>query len=244
MSPWVRIDENAMEHPKIAGLPDGAFRLWVQALSYCQKYLTDGAVSEVALKGLRAYSPKRRAVLLDAGLWTPSANGIEVHDYLQWNDSREHVQRLREQGRERVKRLRGRVGNAVTPTVTTRELSANDLRSYSGGVVCSSLPRSSSSTERGAGETNTPERAGAFMDYYRDKHWEVFGVAYMGSPNRDYVKALELCGMFTDRQLQDATMVWYGMDDDFAMSGTRTVPKFASRITACLQLMKEHGIAS
>jgi hypothetical protein len=87
------------------------------------------------------------------------------------------------------------------------------------------------------------ERVQAFMDYYREKHMEVFGVAYMGS-QKDYMKSVELCEAFTDSQLRDATLVWYGMDDDFAMSGTRTVPKFASRITACLQLMKAHGIAS
>jgi uncharacterized protein YdaU (DUF1376 family) len=87
------------------------------------------------------------------------------------------------------------------------------------------------------------DRAGAFMDYYREKHMEVFDVAYMGS-NRDFVKVLELCEVFTDSQMRDAAMVWFGMIDDFATNGTRTVPKFASRITACLQLMKAHGIAS
>jgi hypothetical protein len=86
------------------------------------------------------------------------------------------------------------------------------------------------------------ERVQAFMDYYREKHAQVFSVAYMGT-NGDYVKACELVDTFTDQQLRDATLVWFGMDDDFAKSGTRTVPKFASRITACLQRMKERGIA-
>jgi hypothetical protein len=249
MSPWVRIDENAMEHPKIAGLPDGAFRLWVQTLAYCQKYLTDGAVNETALKGLRSYSPKRRAELLNAGLWCAADSGITVHDYLQWNDSKEHVQRMREQGRDRIRKLRGkneRACNAVTPTVTPSVtnggVTACETRLYSGGGGGSSVPSDSSSTEGGAGETDSA-RAGAFCQWYEDKHDEVFRVGYMGSHN-DYTTALKLVAKFTDAQLRDAALVWFGMDDDFATRGTRTVPKFASRITACLEIIKRHGLAS
>jgi hypothetical protein len=94
----------------------------------------------------------------------------------------------------------------------------------------------------GKGTHGRTEKVQAFMDYYREKHSQVFGVAYMGS-NSDYTKACELVDTFSDQQLRDATLVWFGMDDDFAKSGTRTVPKFASRITACLQRMKERGIA-
>jgi hypothetical protein len=86
-------------------------------------------------------------------------------------------------------------------------------------------------------------RAGEFMDYYRDKHEEHIGIAYMGNPIRDYEAAMRLVAAFSDDQLQKAALVWLGMDDDFATSGTRTVPKFASRITACLERMKQRGIA-
>lgn len=106
--PWVRIDENAMDHPKIGGLPDGAFRLWVQGLAYCQKYLTDGLIAVISLRGLRAYSPKRRAALTEAGLWDATDDGaVQVHDYLDWNESREHVLMSRQFARERMAKLRG-----------------------------------------------------------------------------------------------------------------------------------------
>lgn len=103
---WVRIDDNAMDHPKILALTDGAFRLWVQGLAYCHKYLTDGFISELALKGLRSYSSFRRHLLLTAGLWEATPAGIQVHDFLQWNDSRDHVTSAREQARERMRKLR------------------------------------------------------------------------------------------------------------------------------------------
>lgn len=234
MSPWVRIDENAMEHPKIAGLPDGAFRLWVQGMAHCQKFLTDGAIDRVSLRGLRAYSPKRVADLVAARLWLPAENdGIQVHDYLQWNESRAHVLKVREQGRERIKKLRGR--NAGSNAVTTREQSANDLRSYSGGVVCSSSQPVFVGREGGVGET-TADRIGEFVDYYRETHQRIFGVAYMGHPQNDYHAAKRLVETFTDEQLRDAVLVWFGMNDDFARQGTRTIPKFASRASKCVEL--------
>jgi hypothetical protein len=106
MSPWVRIDENALDHPKIGGLTDGAFRLWVQGLAYCQKFLTDGFINDLATRGLHAYSPKRKAMLLEAGLWDRSEAGIRVHDYLQWNDSREHVMTARQHAKDRIQKMR------------------------------------------------------------------------------------------------------------------------------------------
>lgn len=86
------------------------------------------------------------------------------------------------------------------------------------------------------------QRAGTFCQWYEDTHQRLFGIAYMGS-QRDWQKALELCAKFTDQQLRDAATVWFGHDDDFAMNGTRTIPKFASRITGCLQQAKARGIA-
>lgn len=104
--PWVRIDENAMDHPKVAGLPDGAFRLWVEGLSYCQRYLTDGRIFARGVKTLRHYSLNRMRALIDGGLWERSDDGITVHDYLTWNDSREQVLFARESAKRRVSLLR------------------------------------------------------------------------------------------------------------------------------------------
>lgn len=145
MSPWVRIDEKAMEHPKVAGLSGDAFKLWVQGLSHCQKFLTDGAIDRVSLRGLRSYSGKRAAELVEARLWVPDeAGGVTVHDYLDWNESKAHVLKVRAQGRERIKRLRGR--NAGSNAVTPHEQRANAM----GDVLCVS-ELASSEAEGGKG---------------------------------------------------------------------------------------------
>jgi hypothetical protein len=237
--PWVRIDENAMDHPKIGSLPDGAFRLWVQGLAYCQKHLTDGAMTTLAVRSLLAFSPKRHAVLVTHGLWDETASGVQVHDYLEWNDSREHVMSLRTAAKERMKRARDR-SRERTPNSEPRdgERSPFVLR----GVVCSEREDARiEKKERGVGKTRE-ERAGDFNEWYADTHQRLFGIGYMGT-NGDYTKALELVDRFTDEELRDGALVWFGMDDTFAITGTRTIPKFASRITGCLQKARARGIA-
>lgn len=222
--PWFRIDEKAMEHPKVALLPDGTFRLWVQGLAHCQKFLTDGRIDRGSLRLLRAFSPKRESELVAARLWVDAgSDGVSVHDYLQWNESRDQVLRAREMSRNRVRRNRGQ-SNAVTP----REQVAN-ATVLSVPVVTSEKGK----TEEGAGETTPRMRAGNFCQWYEDTHQRLLGVGYIGTRN-DYESALRLAGKFTDAELKDAALVWFGQDDDFATRGTRTIPKFASRASDCV----------
>jgi hypothetical protein len=107
--------------------------------------------------------------------------------------------------------------------------------------VTDTTTNTNTSTEGGSGETDA-QRAGAFGQWYEDAHQRIFGVGYMGT-NGDYTKTLELVARFTDQELRDAALVWFGMDDDFASRGTRSIPKFASRVTGCLQEAKKRGIA-
>lgn len=236
MSPWVRIDENALDHPKIASLPDGAFRLWVQGLAHCQKFLTNGFIDDRATRGLRAYSPKRRAELLNAQLWDVSELGIQVHDYLAWNDSREHVIAARQHAKERLQKLREkRRFTGVATSVTNSERNAAPLREGGGSNGSAAVK------EEGLGET-VEQRAGLFCQWYEDTHERLFGVGYIGT-QRDYQSAMQLCQKLSDQQVRDAALVWFGMEDEFAVNGTRTIPKFASRATGCLQNAIARGIA-
>lgn len=228
--PWVRIDEHAMSHPKIAGLSDGSFRLWVQALAHCQNVLTDGLVKTIALRGMTAYTARRRAELIEAGLWRDADNGIVVHDYLQWNDSRAQVLKAREAEKNRKRRWR----DGVRGTDSGRDAGQDGGRTPTSPVRACVVPTPPVAEERegGVGETNS-QRAGRFAQWYADAHERTLGVGYIG-PYRDYEHALRLCEKFTDTELHDAAMVWFGQDDDFAVSGTRTIAKFASRASDCV----------
>lgn len=89
---WVRIHDGAMTHPKIVGLIDWAnpFCVWIWGLSYSQLHLTDGLIPTAAVPHPKA----KRSIdkLVSAGCWEILEGvGWKVHDYLDWNDSREVV---------------------------------------------------------------------------------------------------------------------------------------------------------
>lgn len=99
---WVRVDDNLHAHPKIQAAwrrDPGALGLHLLALSYSAAYLTDGAIDAVFVAAqMPAPARRDRAVdaLVDAGLWEPNgADGWQIHDYLDFNDSREEIQRRR-----------------------------------------------------------------------------------------------------------------------------------------------------
>ena len=240
MSPWVRLDENAIDHPKFLALSDGAWRLWCEGECYCQKHLTDGRIHAAALKRFRYYSRTRVGELtavLVAGkgpLWHPLDEGgdMQVHDYLDWNDASGDVVKARADARDRRKKWRDRhASRHASPD-------ASATRQVPSGVGV--RDPESSVEKKVAPELHT--RARAFCDWYEATHERLFHVGYMGTQH-DWQKALELVAKFTDAELQDGALVWFGMDDDFARKGTRTIPKFASRITGCLQEARARGIA-
>jgi hypothetical protein len=83
--PWVRLEDDMPDHPKVIGLSNGAFRVFVEALCYANRYLTDGQVPATVIPTRR-----RRYVteLLDAGLWSKNGEGYTIHDYLEYQPSR------------------------------------------------------------------------------------------------------------------------------------------------------------
>lgn len=89
---WFHLDDNFPDHHKVAGLSDAAFRLHVAGLAYCSRGLTDGVINGDDVPRLvRRFKPAARRELVDAGIWIESVGCYLIHDYLDWNDSREQV---------------------------------------------------------------------------------------------------------------------------------------------------------
>ncbi len=101
---WVRIHDGAMTHPKIVGLTDKAFRLWVWGLSYSQQHLTNGSITIAAAKLTRVFSAAQ--LLVQEKLWDATPGGFQIHDYLDWNDSKEVVIEARQLARVRMALVR------------------------------------------------------------------------------------------------------------------------------------------
>ena len=122
--PYLLIDDGMAENPKIAGLSDKAFRLWITSLLYCARNLTNGAISEIAIRSLAPICQiaKPLAVvraLVEAGLFEKTDTGWVIHDYLDYNPSRADLSEKRRLSRERQKKYRGK-GSRVTERVTGR----------------------------------------------------------------------------------------------------------------------------
>lgn len=231
--PWVRLDENIIDHPKFIALTPLAFWFWVEGLTYCQKHLTDGHIPRPVLRGMRHYSPSALKLLASVvvpgkgPLWHVETDGsVRVHDYLDHNESRDTVLEKRAAAKDRMSRNRS--------TVRSREQRGEQPQIVSANTPCGGTGiRSAEKLEGGSGGTAPQDRVQAFMDWYSDTHERLFGVGYFGT-NGDYVAALKLIDKFTDAQLRDGAMVWFGQDDDFAQRGTRSIPKFASRVSDCV----------
>lgn len=130
--PYAQIDTEALTHPKIAGLSDGAFRVWVAALAYCQRHLTDGALPADGLHALGVkVHPKACDELVAKRLWERTEQGFSVHDYLAWNTSRAEVEAKRAEARERMARRRagGSGGSGGGSTVRTNNARTTQERS-------------------------------------------------------------------------------------------------------------------
>jgi len=100
--PYLNLDDNYPDHPKVDALSDGAFRLHTSGLCYCAKNTTDGVVTKDRVRRLTpSYRPALVTELIDAGLWMPHPDGYEIHDYLDWNKSKAWWDEKREKDAKR-----------------------------------------------------------------------------------------------------------------------------------------------
>lgn len=109
---YAQIDDLFADHPKVAGLSDAAFRLHVAGILHCSRLLTDGLVDADEVPRLvRRYRKAALAELVDRCLWSWVLDGAYViHDYLDWNPSREQVEERRKNARKRKIEWEGRRG--------------------------------------------------------------------------------------------------------------------------------------
>ncbi len=113
--PYLNLDDEFTEHPKVDKLSDGAFRLHVSGMRYCAKNTTDGAIPEARIDRLkpRFKAPELRE-LIRCNVWHEGGEGCDsetcikgesgeyvIHDYLQWNKSAAWWEKRRKDEAER-----------------------------------------------------------------------------------------------------------------------------------------------
>lgn len=122
---WFRVDDNFHSHPKVMKAGTSAVGLWARCGSYCSHHRTDGVVPvEVA----RAYGTTAQIkALLDAGLWVQSDSGYTMPDFLDFNPSREEIER--DESVKHEAKVRAGQAGGIASGIARRKHSTKQTRS-------------------------------------------------------------------------------------------------------------------
>jgi hypothetical protein len=138
----LRVYDEFLEDEKICALHDRSYRVHMSGLIYAAKNLTDGQLTEKAVKVIQAileFQVKRYVVeLVEAGLWVPAADGYEIKNFLEFNPRAATVKKERAMSRNRMRKMRDRRAD-VTPE-HAGERSGEGDGERSGAVPYRSLP--------------------------------------------------------------------------------------------------------
>lgn len=170
--PWVRLDDQFPQHPKVVGVGPLGIAMQVAGLCYCSRFLTDGFLPTSAVPTLMDFSEldehsfnglgnicwKAVGKLVDSGMWEQTDGGYQIHDYLVYQPSKAKTLEEREANRIRQERFKG---NAVTNKQVTPLLTPQSRVNNSAPVPVP-VPQSRSQTQKtktNAGNGNAPDGA-------------------------------------------------------------------------------------
>jgi hypothetical protein len=136
--PWGRVDDTLYDHPKLEKLGRNRLAgvgLNTLAVSWCNRFLTDGHVPVAALRKIGG-SVVLADALVDAGLWEHEGHdGYLIHDFLDYNESKAQIVAKREAARARMQARRSQelhANNGDTFARSSPEQHANVRENNSG----------------------------------------------------------------------------------------------------------------
>lgn len=174
----VEIHTGIVTSPKHMPLSDAALRLWLNGLCWSKEHLTDGFVPTAALPALHPRARKVVSELLTVivpgkgPLWHEADGGYRIHDYEQWQETKERVQGRRQAWLDRKRKQRDvhppvppvvppSVTHPVTPPVTREE-----------GACHAGPPSDGSGGGSGSGKRSPKPPAG--VDPLFDRFWSAY----------------------------------------------------------------------
>ena len=100
--PWFRLDDSFHSHQKVIQAGNEAIGLYTRCGTYASQHLTDGFIAEHV--ALLYGSAELAETLVRARLWRRVRGGWQMPDYLDYNPSREAVEKERKLKAERQRR--------------------------------------------------------------------------------------------------------------------------------------------
>lgn len=101
--PWIRLDDQFPDHPKVVEAGPLASWLYVCGIGYCNRLLTDGFIPSGQVRKLADVDNAGDLVkcLVAVGLWDEAEGGYQVHDFLDYQPSAEQVKAERSMNKVR-----------------------------------------------------------------------------------------------------------------------------------------------
>lgn len=104
---WIKLDDKFPDHPKVAAAGPMASWLYICGLAYANRLLTDGFLPCAVIRRLADIDDADALAerLVSAALWERVEGGFRIHDYHDYQASRDHVRAVSE-----ARAVAGRVG--------------------------------------------------------------------------------------------------------------------------------------
>lgn len=208
--PWVKLDDQFPSHPKVATLAPAwrplAVFLHINALCWCNQYLTNGRVPRSALSRLGAevecleMQSQRPITVADVadelvavGLWEEANGDYIIHDFNEFQPTRRQV----ESRRRHVQSVRSAAGSKPrNKTATKREQTVQQTCNPDPDPDPIPKPLQERRAENAPAKGNAPVVADLW-DAWRAA-CEAVGIAeFAAMPVKHYQSAKELLGMAT-----------------------------------------------
>jgi len=133
---WAKLDDTFHHHPKLMEVGLAAVGLYARGISYATDNLTDGRLPERWVLGQMAGEDGTLAdQLVEAGLWDRNGSGYLVHDYADYNPTREEVENRRFADSERKRsgiqsEASGTPGTGSSTSSATREKESKEFSEW------------------------------------------------------------------------------------------------------------------
>ena len=162
---WVKLDDNALDDPRLLALDRGTVLLHLEALAYSNRYGLDGAIPAGALRKMTTEPEPETAAaaLVEAGLWEDAGDGWQLVWLLGDQLTAEKAQALRKEARDRMERVRrhNKKDHSLCDPTRCWALRSEERSRERSGTPSSPLP---SSPKRREEEGERTEAGGAIAD--------------------------------------------------------------------------------
>ncbi len=210
--PWVRFDESFADHPKVERVGPLAAWLHVAAICYCSRHLTDGRIPKAKAVRLADIPDPADHVsaLVSEGMWAADGDDYVIHDYLDYQPSRESVLAERSAARDRMAKKRSA---ARSPEVPPNENGSSASPSRPDPTT-TSLP--SSGNSRAADRpVDNPDDDGTSAAAVPAETWDAYAEIKLRAETgvRNPVPWKRTCAANARAELGDQAARWWAMFD-------------------------------